>query len=146
MSKKKELWLAFAGDDMTCSVAVNEGSNGLYVEVTLAGIMNPKRVYVQDLIMDVVENSSYDEVFLNACNLSFFSGHTVNDCAIEQLLRLVCYFCQANKKLHILLDDGYLRDVLKADLLGKKYHGVNVADSHSIAVAKARLERNVPAT
>ncbi|MEI8393173.1 MAG: hypothetical protein WCF85_00455 [Rhodospirillaceae bacterium] len=139
MLKKKELWLAFSGDELTCTCVVNDGPGGRYIEIELAGMLTPARLYVYDLIMDVIENSIYETVFLNARNLVFFSGQTVNDCAIEQLLKFVCYFSQNEKNLHVMLEDGCVKDVLKKDLPGKKYKSVTIADNPTTALAKDRL-------
>ncbi len=139
MSKKKELWLAFAGDELTCTVTVNEGkgTNG-FVEISLAGGLTPERLYIYDLIMDVVENSVYDTAFLNVKNLVFFSGHTINDCAIEQLLKFVYYFTKSHKKLNVQLEDGCVKDVLKSDLAGNKFGLVNISDATPAALARGR--------
>ncbi len=139
MLKKKELWLAFAGDELTCTVTVNDSPGySSHVEIVLAGTLAPERLYIYDLIMDVVENSAYDTVYLNVKGLVFFVGHTINDCAIEQLLKFVYYFSRNNKKLHVQLEDGCVKDVLKSDLAGKKFGSVSISDSPPAGLTKGR--------
>ena len=128
MMKKKELWLAFAGDELTCTVTVNMAANGNYIDIELGGTITPDRLYIYDIIMDVVENSSYDSVRLNVKNLVFFTGCTVNDCAIEQLLKLVFYFSQSGKHLNIQIEDECIKNALKKDLSAKKFSAVSISD------------------
>jgi hypothetical protein len=129
MTKKRELWLAFAGDELTCTVSVQEDCSAFCIGIELAGTFTPGRQYVFDLIMDVVENTEYDCVEINARSLSFFSGNTVNDCAIETLLKLVCYFSRMHKTIHLKLEDGCVKDALLADLPAKKYRTVTFDDA-----------------
>ncbi len=139
MSKKQELWLAFAGDELTCTVSVVNGAGiGGNIELGLAGTITPARGYIYDLIMDVVENAEYNTVTLDARNLVFFTGHTVNDCAVEHLLKLVYHFTGNGKKLHILLEDGCVKDVLKQDLAGKTFGAVTLADGQPMAATITR--------
>ena len=128
MLKKKELWLAFAGDELTCTVTVNSVSSNSYIEIALGGTLTQARLYVYDIIMDVVENSSYDCVYLDVRNLSFFNGCIVNDCAIEQLLKLVYFFSQSGKKLNIQIEEECIKNALKKDLSGRKFSAVNISD------------------
>ncbi|MEI7609585.1 MAG: hypothetical protein WCJ64_19570 [Rhodospirillaceae bacterium] len=128
MLKKKELWLAFAGDDLTCSVAVSETSNRNYLEIKLSGLITEERIYIYDIIMDVAENSTYDSVRLDVIGLNFFTGCIVNDCAIEQLLKLVFYFSQSGKKLNILIEEECVKNALKLDLSGRRFSAVNISD------------------
>ena len=128
MLKKKELWLAFAGDELTCMVTVNEISNRNYLEVKLSGIITQERLYIYDIIMDVAENSTYDSVRLDVIGLNFFTGCTVNDCAIEQLLKLVFYFSQNGKKLNVLIDEECVKNALKLDLSDRRFSAVNISD------------------
>ena len=136
MLKKKELWLAFSGDEMTCKVTVNNGSRGCYLEIDLAGTITSASSYVYDLLVVVAENATYDTVFLNAKNLVFLTGRIVNDCAIEQLLKIVCYFSNGDKMLHLALEDGCVNDVMKANMPKRKYHSVNISDGRAAAFAK----------
>lgn len=140
MSKKKELWLALAEDEFTCTVTVNDGPSGNFIEIILTGTLTRARLYVQDVIMSVVENSNYDAAILDARGLVFFTGHTVNDGAIEVLLKLVSYFCGNNKKIHLLLEDGCVKDVLKKDLPAKKFRSVDITDTQSAFMVKGRLD------
>ena len=128
MVKKKELWVAFTGEELTCTVAVSETLNGNYVDINLGGTLTPARIYVYDLIMDVVENSVYDSVRLNLENLIFFTGCTINDCAIEQLLKLVFYFTHCGKKLHLQIEEECVKSALRKDLSGKKFSAVSISD------------------
>ena len=132
MSKKQVLWLAFAGDELTCAVTVLTGAAiGDQVELKLEGIINPARSYIYNLIMDVLENANYDTVKIDVRNLVFVTGHTVNDCAIEQLLKLVCHFSGNGKMLDLMLEDGCVKDVLTQDLAGKTRNVVTLADGRS---------------
>ncbi len=128
MLKKKELWLAFAGDELTCTVTVNEISNRNYLEIKLSGLITQDRVYIYDIIMDVAENSTYDSVKLDVIDLNFFTGCTVNDCAIEQLLKLVFFFSQNGKKLNVLIEEECVKNALKLDLSGRRFSAVNIFD------------------
>jgi hypothetical protein len=88
--------------------------------------------------MDVIEHSTYDAVCLNVRGLDFFSGHTVNDCAIEQLLRFVCYFSQGEKRIQVLLDDGCVKDALKKDLEGRRLGAVNISDAQPLPAMRSQ--------
>ena len=139
MSQKQELWLAFAGDELTCVVSVvNRTGLGGNIDLELAGTITSARAYIYDLIMDVVENADYDTVTLNVRKLVFFTGHIVNDCAIEELLKLVYYFTGNGKKLNILLEDGCVKDVLQQDLAGKSFDAVTLTDSQRMAAIMVR--------
>jgi len=120
MTKKRELWLAFAEDELTCMVSVNDAPGGSYLEVELSGMLTPARAYVWNLVMDVVDNATFDSIFLNVKKLTFFTGHTVNDCAIDLLLRFVSTFSRLDKQLHLLLEDGCIKEVLTQALPEKK--------------------------
>ncbi|MEI6986224.1 MAG: hypothetical protein WCK65_08850 [Rhodospirillaceae bacterium] len=142
MTKKAELWVAFAEGELTCSVTVNDAPGGAFLEIDMSGMFSPRYGYVHDMIMDVIGHSVYDTVFLDVTKLMFFSGDVVNDCAVEQLLTFVTYFCDNKKELHLLLEEGCIKDVLKKDLVGRRKHSLAIGDSKSVAAAKYDLDHS----
>ncbi len=138
MSNKNELWLAFAGDELTVTVKVNDSPYEGLVEINVAGTITPERHFVYDLIMDVVENMPYSGVILNVQSMIFFSGHTVNDCAIGQILKLVTYFCKQNKKIHVQFEDGCVKDVFKGVLYSGKFGTVSISEGSLDSAVKGR--------
>ena len=137
MLNMNELWLAFAGDKLTCKVTVNRGLHGCYVEIDLSGMITPACQYIYDLLVVVMNNAEYDTVFINAKNLILLAGHTVNDCAVEQLLKIVCYFSDNDKDLHLSLEDGCVNDVIKQSMPRKKYCNVRISDNRAAAFARS---------
>ena len=108
--KKMQLWLAYAGDELTCTVSITAAGRGGHVMIELAGTLTPERLGVYDLIIAAVKNTPYETVQLDVCKLAFFSGHTVNDCAIEQLHKLVGFFAASGKALKVLTEDGCVKE------------------------------------
>ncbi len=127
MAQKSEMWLSFAGGELTCTVKESESIRPHSLDVVMTGTITPSRDYSYDLIMSVIEHTTSDIVHLDARELEFFSEHTVNDCAIDSLLKFVGYFSKKKRRLIVTLEDGCVKDVLGQGLHGQNMPSVSLS-------------------
>lgn len=129
MSKKNELWVAFAEDDMTCKVMVSDSPTGHLVDVVLTGTIVKSQLFIIDLIESLATRSECNTAVIDARGLVFFSGRSVNEEAVEAVLKLVYYFTQRKMIVHFLLEDGCVKDTLKFDLSAIKFPTMDITDN-----------------
>ncbi len=142
MGNKMEFWLAFAENDLTCEMSLSDGASGPRLEVILSGTLTPDRLYVGDLITGIIENTPSAEVILNIRALAVVCECSTNDDAINLLLQFLTTCSTINRKLHIIVDDGCVKEGLARFLDDMRYRTVDIAPSSApfLPVARNRPE------
>ncbi len=110
--KINELWIAFAGSRLTSSVTLHGLDDGTMVKVSITGIIDEESAYITNVILAAVESGPHRYCLIDVQGLIFVDGISINETAIECLIRLTGFAMNHDMKTVLVVDNGYVREVL----------------------------------
>ena len=114
MEKKNELWIAIGSDTLTGVVTHYKHIN----IIQIAGIISEDDGYFTNVILAAIHQDCLF-VELDVCEMAFFND-TVNEYAIDCLMKLIAYIVNNRKQLTITISDKYVNDIL-LNVIGVKF-------------------------
>ncbi len=110
--KMSELWIAFAGTQLTSAVSNHETKDGRLIKVIISGIFDEESAFVGNVILAAVDSGRYHSLVVDVHSLVFFEGVAVNEYAIDCLTRLIGFVMNREIKAILVVDNNYVREVL----------------------------------
>ena len=114
--KMNELWIAFAGSRLNSSVSLHHLDDSVMIKISIGGIIDTESAFVTNVILAAMDSGPYDYCLIDVQNLTFVDGISINEHAIECLIRLTGFAMNRGIKAFLVVDNGYVREVL-ADIL-----------------------------
>ena len=114
--KQSELWIAYAGDRLTCTISLHNLEHNSIIKVILGGAIEPDSTFIKNIILATMEGVRYNFSLIDVRNLDFISGISINEHAIECLVALTGFAMNHKVKSVFIVDNAYVRDVLTETL------------------------------
>ena len=114
--KMNELWIAFAGSRLTSSVSLHHLDDSAMIIVSIGGVIDGDSTFITNVILAAMDSGPYDYCLIDVQSLIFVDGISINEHAIECLIRLTGFAMNRGIKAFLVVDNGYVREVL-ADIL-----------------------------
>lgn len=116
MSIQNEIWIAYAGNQLTCRVSVDHSSSDSVFQVVIAGEMDSKTAFITDMIIAMMRSFPCKRMAIDVKFLLFRDGQSINDSAIECVLSLVSATALIKISTELIMDDLFLLDILESKL------------------------------
>lgn len=116
MSVRDELWIAYAGDKLTCAVSIDKIGPDSLLCIKINGWMDEKSVFVTGVILAMMANFRCSCSEINLKNMSFREGRKINDYAIDCALNLISAIMCEKIRSTLIIDDDFMRDILETTL------------------------------
>ena len=129
--KMNELWIAFASSRLTCSVSLHNLNDSAMVKISINGIIDSESAFITNVIVAAMDQGHYEYCLIDVQNLVFVDGLSISEQAIECLIRLTGFAMNRDIKAFLVIDNGYVREVL-ADIL-RRHRGfskLSIQSSH----------------
>ncbi|MEI8393172.1 MAG: hypothetical protein WCF85_00450 [Rhodospirillaceae bacterium] len=121
--KINELWVAYAGSQLTCTVTLHHFDENTMVKVIIGGVIDEPSAFITNVILAAMDSGPHEFCLIDVQNLVFVTGISINEQAIECLIRLTGFAMNRNMRAVLVVDDAYVREVL-ADTL-RRHRGFN---------------------
>ncbi len=132
--KTSELWIAYAGNYLTCTVEIHQTDGGTMVKISINGVIDETTAFITNVIQAAMDSGKHTYCLIDVQNLIFVEGLSINEYAIECLIRLTSVTMNLNMRAVLVVDDGYVREVLTDTL--RRHRGfskIMIRSSHDIA-------------
>ncbi len=110
--KVNELWVAFADSKLTSSVSLHHLDDSSMIKVDIGGIIDENSAFVTNVILAAMDSGHHDYCLLDVKNLIFVDGISVNEFAIECLVKLTGFAMNRDMKAFLVVDNSYVREVM----------------------------------
>ena len=110
--KKNELWIAVAGSQLTSSVSSHTLVQSAMVKVSIGGILDEESAFITNVLLAAMEGGLYNICLIDVQNLIFVDGIAINEHAVECLVRLTGCAMNHDMKVFLVIDNGFVREVL----------------------------------
>lgn len=114
--KLNELWIAFAGNQLTSTVSTHAFGDGSMAKIVIKGVFDESSSVITNIILSAIEGGNHKYCLIDVQELLFVSGISINEYAIECLVRLTSYVMSHGINGVLVVDDGYVREVLTGTL------------------------------
>ena len=132
--KMNELWLAFGGSHLTSTVSNHKLEDGAMIKVTIEGVIDESSTFITNVILAAIAGWRYDICLIDVRNFIFVEGNAINENAIECLIRLTGFAMNSEMRTVLVVDNGYVREVL-TDIL-RRHRGFSrilIQSSHDFS-------------
>lgn len=114
--KLNELWISFASNQLTSTVSLHALDQGTMVKISINGIIDGASSFITGVILAAMESGNHAYCLIDVRELLFVEGISINEHAIECLVRLAGYIMNHDTRGILVIDDSSVREVLISTL------------------------------
>ncbi|MEI8395335.1 MAG: hypothetical protein WCF85_11405 [Rhodospirillaceae bacterium] len=111
MAANSELWIAYAGEQLTGKISFEKTGSSSLVKVLMNGRMDEKSSFITNMIVMAMENSPCEQAIYDLSGMIFVEGSWINDAAIDCVLSLIGYSSDHGMTAALIIHDEFVREI-----------------------------------